>query len=167
MTRVLVPSLLHEDAAIRTAAASLAFNAATHLQKARVEAVRTGRRWDSQSEGEDIGDWQVEMASAVVEALDREKESEEVGQLLYLILNHYLNADAWSLVVHRLVACLAYLLRLSPVHDTQLNPLLEVLQVKQILKGKLTRGDGWKAEGGISKKDIRRLVEEVANKLCP
>ena len=79
VTGVLVPSLLHEDVQVRTAAASLAFNVAAVLQKPRVEAVRTGRRLD---EPDDVGDWEVEMVSAVVEALDREKDNEEVGEFV-------------------------------------------------------------------------------------
>ena len=96
--------------------------------------------------GDAMVDWQVEMASAVLEALEREKESEEV--------------------VHRLAACLAYLIRLSPVHESQLAPLLDVLQAKQVLKAKLTKGDGWKSDGGIAKKELRQLVQEIADKLC-
>jgi desumoylating isopeptidase 1 len=148
LTHVLIPSLLHEDAAIRTAAASLAFNTASYLQKLRIEAVQAGRRWNVDTEGgEAMVDWQVEMASAIVEALEREKENEEV--------------------VHRLAACLAYLVRLSPVHDIQLSPLLDVLQAKQILKAKLVKGDGWNGEGGLMKKEVRQLVQEVSDKLCP
>jgi hypothetical protein len=52
VTAVLVPSLLHEDVQVRTAAASLAFNVAAVLQKPRVEAVRIGRRLD---EPDDVG----------------------------------------------------------------------------------------------------------------
>ena len=95
--------------------------------------------------GEAMVDWQIEMACAVVEALEREKESEEV--------------------VHRLAACLACLIRLSPVHD-QLVPLLDALQAKQVLEAKLTKGDGWKSDGGIAKKELRQLVQEVADRLC-
>lgn len=29
------------------------------------------------------------------------------------------------------------------------------------------KGPGWSVDGGIGKKDIRKLVEEVAMKLCP
>jgi len=78
ITEVLVPSLLHADATVRTASASLAFNVAAMLQKERVEAVRTGRGIQPDSE-DDLGDWEVEMVSAAIEALDREKENEEVG----------------------------------------------------------------------------------------
>ncbi|TFK39368.1 DUF862-domain-containing protein [Crucibulum laeve] len=146
MTSVLVPSLLHEDASVRTAAASLAFNAAAVLQKARVDAVRTGRGIQAENEVADE-DWEVEVISAIMEAIDREKESEEV--------------------VHRLTASFAFLVRLSPFYDTQIQSLLDVLQSKKVLKSKLVKGDGWNADNGIAKKDIRRLVDEVAAKLCP
>lgn len=53
-----------------------------------------------------------------------------------------------------------------PGYETQVKPLLEVLQSRDILKRKLTKGEGWDAEGGISKKDARKLVNEVAEKLC-
>ncbi|KAG6867606.1 hypothetical protein C0993_000595 [Termitomyces sp. T159_Od127] len=137
---VLIPSLLHTDALVRTAAASLAFNVAAYLQIGRVESLRGG----SGTIQED-GDWEVEMASAIVEALNREDTSEEV--------------------VHRLTASLACILRVSPAYDNQLSPLLEVLQARDVLKQKLEKGGC--GEEGVTKKDVRKLVEEVANKLCP
>lgn len=85
VTSLLVTTLLHEDAAVRTAAASLAFNVATYLQKGRVEKVRGG----GGAEGaEEDGDWEVEMTSAVIEAIDREKGSEEVGTIAILSFTH-------------------------------------------------------------------------------
>ncbi|KAJ3516963.1 hypothetical protein NLJ89_g788 [Agrocybe chaxingu] len=146
ITSVLVPSLLHSDALVRTASASLAFNVAAVLQKDRVEAVRSGRGIQADSEDE-LGDWQVEMVSAVIEALHREKENEEV--------------------VHRLTAALAFFVRLSPHYETAIRPLLDVLQTKDTLKSKLIKGSGWTVEGGLAKKDVRKLVDEVATKLCP
>lgn len=76
-TKILVSSLLHEDVLVRTAAASLAFNIAAFLQKPRVEQVRgsTG----SNSAVEEDGDWEVELVSAVLEAISNETQSEEVG----------------------------------------------------------------------------------------
>ncbi|KAF8158518.1 thioredoxin family protein [Crassisporium funariophilum] len=145
ITEVLVPSLLHADALVRTASASLAFDVAAVLQKTRVDSIKSGRGIRAEAE-EEFADWEVEMVSAIVEALDREKENEEV--------------------VHRLTAALAFLLRLSPHYETQIKPLLEVLQSRQVLNGKLVKGSGWSAQGGISKKDVRKLVEEVGAKLC-
>jgi desumoylating isopeptidase 1 len=75
---VLVPSLLHSDGLVRTAAASLAFDVSTVLQKSRVEAVKSGRGIKPYEDG--LADWEVEMVSAVIEALDRENENEEVGE---------------------------------------------------------------------------------------
>ena len=69
------------------------------------------------------------------------------------------------LVVHRLTASLAFLLRLSPTYDTQIVPLLESLQARDTLKGKLQK-DGC-GEQGVQKKEVRNLIVEVAEKLCP
>ncbi|KAF9525052.1 PPPDE putative peptidase domain-containing protein [Crepidotus variabilis] len=144
LTVLLIPSLLHNDAMVRTASASLAFNVAAVLQKDRVDGVRSGGiQLDNE---EDLADWEVEVVTAVIEAVDREKESEEV--------------------VHRLVASLAFFLRLAPFYESHAKPLLEVLQSRQTLRSKLSGGEGWKVENGIQKKDIRKLVEEVADKLC-
>ena len=68
-------------------------------------------------------------------------------------------------VVHRLTASLAFLIRLSPFYDTQLSPLLSVLQARAVLKSKFTKGGC--GENGVTKKDLRKLLEDVAGKLCP
>jgi hypothetical protein len=76
VTILVVTTLLHDDAAVVTAAASLVFNVAAYLQKGRVDKVSS-----SGAEGmEEDGDWEVEMVSAVIEAIGREKGSEEVGK---------------------------------------------------------------------------------------
>ena len=72
-----------------------------------------------------------------------------------------------TLQVHRLTAALAFFLRLSPQYESQIKDILDVLQARKILKGKLVKGSGWNVDGGIGKKDIRKLIEEVAMKLCP
>jgi hypothetical protein len=74
-TEILIQTLLHEDPAIRTAAASLAFNVASFIQKGRVENVRNGTVVE---DSEDM-DWEIELISAVIEAIGREWGSEEVG----------------------------------------------------------------------------------------
>jgi hypothetical protein len=164
MTMLVVTTLLHDDAAVRTAAASLAFNVAAYLQKGRVNKANS-----SVAEGvEEDGDWEVEMVSAVIEAIDREKASEEVGKFFIFACHSF---DCFFILingtssVHRLTACLAFLLRLSPFYDEQLVPLLEVLQSRSHLKSKL--GKGGCGESGVQKKEVKKLVEEVADKLCP
>lgn len=80
-TKVLVAGLLHEEPGVRTAAASLAFNIAAFLQKARVDQVRGSRAFATHSGTEEDGDWEMELVSAVLEALSNETQSEEVGTL--------------------------------------------------------------------------------------
>ncbi|KXN84609.1 Desumoylating isopeptidase 1 [Leucoagaricus sp. SymC.cos] len=145
LTSVVVQGLLHEDAPVRTAAASLTFNVGAWLQSGRIEAVRTGKGIQPDAIGEDE-DWEIELISAIIEAIGRETGNEEV--------------------VHRLTAALAVFLRLSPRYDDQLKPLLDVLQVQDTLKNKLRKGDGWEGEGGVRKKELRLLIAEVADKLC-
>jgi hypothetical protein len=70
-----------------------------------------------------------------------------------------------NLLVHRIVASLAFLLRLSPFHEAQVGPILDVLQARRILKEKLEKGGC--GPNGVQKKDVRKLIEEVAMKLCP
>jgi hypothetical protein len=77
VTLLVVMTLLHDNAAVRTAAASLSFNIAAYLQKERLGNSQGGAR----AEGlEEDADWEVEMVSAVIEAIDRENGSEEVGK---------------------------------------------------------------------------------------
>jgi hypothetical protein len=81
LTSVLVQSLLHEDTSVRTAAASLTFNLGAWLQSGRIEVVkkRNGIQGDARGEDEE---WEVELVSAIVEALSRETVNEEVGEYL-------------------------------------------------------------------------------------
>lgn len=76
LTSFLITNLLNEEASVRTAAASLAFNVAASIQQTRVNTIRDGLIGAS-DEGD--GDWEVELISAIVEAIQRE-ESEEVGK---------------------------------------------------------------------------------------
>lgn len=142
LTGVLVQTLLHPDRLVRVAAASLGFNVGAWIQKGRVARARGEDAVDGLREGEEDGEWEVELVSAVAEALSNEDESEDA--------------------VHRLTATLAFLIRLSPSYEDQLVPLLSVLQVQETLESKL-------AEDGklrLRKKEIRALVAEVAEQLC-
>ncbi|KAL4258141.1 DeSI family protein [Pleurotus pulmonarius] len=129
-TPLLVGALLHADPGVRTAAASLAFNAAA----------------TDDSAGADDSEWALELASALVEAIERETTNEDV--------------------VHRLVAALAALVRLSPAHE-ELTSLLEVLQARDVLRRKLSAGEFAGGKGGVRKEEVRALIRDVADKLCP
>ncbi|KIY63395.1 DUF862-domain-containing protein [Cylindrobasidium torrendii FP15055 ss-10] len=137
-TNFLVPNLLHDDASVRTSAASLAFNASASVQQSRVEKIRNGGRATAEYEDEE---WEAEVVSAIVEALNRETSNEDV--------------------VHRLTASLACLLRASPFYEGQIGPLLEVLGARGILESKTTE------TGCVKKAELKKLVAEVASKLCP
>jgi len=142
LTGVLVQTLLHPDRLVRVAAASLGFNVGAWVQKGRVARSRGEDDVNGLREGEEDGEWEVELVSAVAEALANEEESEDA--------------------VHRLTATLAFLIRFSPFYEDQLVPLLSVLQVQETLKGKLAE-DG---KPRLQKKEIRVLVAEVAEQLC-
>ncbi|KAG9315613.1 Choline/Carnitine o-acyltransferase-domain-containing protein [Chiua virens] len=133
VTKLLVDALLHEDAAVRTAAGSLGFNMAAYLQRLRMDKVNAR---DDRESGEESEEWEIEIVVAVLGAIERETSSEET--------------------VHRLVACLGLLLRLSP-YTEQLRGLLETLRAGETLKGKLKV---------TKKKEVRRLITEVADELC-
>ncbi|KAF7341449.1 hypothetical protein MVEN_01882100 [Mycena venus] len=108
---------------VRKAAASLAFNAASRVQRARVAAVAGpgGATIDSaDSDGAAAAmddEWQVQLARALVEALDHEDGED---------------------VVHRLVAALACLLRFAPA-DGQVGALFMVPGARRVVMGKLER----------------------------
>lgn len=70
------------------------------------------------------------------------------------------------MVVHRLAASLALSLYLSPSFDSELAPLLEVLQAKEKVLAKLGGGNGGFGENGVKKEEARIMLEEVG-KLCP
>ncbi|KAG8902083.1 hypothetical protein FRC00_002002 [Tulasnella sp. 408] len=145
LTSILVPALLHDDVSTRTAAASLAFDVAAYVQKPLMEQARNGSTMGANQiiDGQSDGEWEVEMISALVEAVGKENASEEV--------------------VHRLTASLAFIVHLSPYFNDSLGPLLEVLSAKDVLHKKLEAGGC--GEKGVMKDDIRRLIRETES-LC-
>lgn len=83
LTQMLVQTLLHEDKAVRIAAASLAFNAAAWVQRGRVARTRGDAvQVNGAGEGDEDEDWEVELVTAVVEALGNETDSEDAGKSL-------------------------------------------------------------------------------------
>lgn len=131
VTKLLVDALLHDDAGVRTAAASVGFNIAAYLQRLRVAKVKARDDGKSPEENEE---WELEIVVAILGAIERETSSEET--------------------VHRLVASLGLLLRLSP-YTEQVSALSEALGTRAML-----------LEQSVEKKEVRRLILEVAEKLC-
>jgi hypothetical protein len=60
-------------------------------------------------------------------------------------------------IAHRLLASLALSVYLSPAWDSSLQGLLEVLRAKDTLEGKAKT---------YKKKEVRKLAEEIAGKVC-
>jgi thiol-disulfide isomerase/thioredoxin len=144
MLSVTVDSLLHPDQSVRSAAAGVAVNLAGWRHRVSKE----------QGKGADEGnehDWEVELVSAAIEAIDREAD-EDVGKFIYLITRLYANSPA-----HRLLATLALSVYLSPAWESSLQGLLEVLGAKDTLEGKAKT---------YKKKEVRKLAEEIAWKVC-
>lgn len=70
VTRAVIRALLDQDKGVRSAGAGLAWSL-------------VARVWKSRESGEELGgeEWEVEVASAVLEALGREAKSVDVGEL--------------------------------------------------------------------------------------
>jgi hypothetical protein len=149
-------------------------NVGAWVQKGRIARIKGSDAVDGIRAGEEDGEWEMELVSAVAEALGSEEESEDAGEfgVPLLLTRDFFFFTAWEgdggqvanvgTLVHRLTATLAFLIRLSPLYEDQLAPLLSVLQVGEALKGKLT--DDGKLK--VRKKEIRALVLEVADRLC-
>ncbi|KAG8805868.1 hypothetical protein FRC18_006446 [Serendipita sp. 400] len=138
VTGLLVSSLLSDTPTVRIAAASLAFNVSAFLQAPLMDCLNKGMTGQLKKEDTvDNLDWEVEILSAVVEAIGRED-----------------NEDS----LHRLITCLGLLIHLSP-HLEEVRSLLEVLQVKETLQAKMND------QGTVKKEVVRKLVKEIVDEL--
>ncbi|KAG1457695.1 hypothetical protein G6F56_006553 [Rhizopus delemar] len=79
LTQLLITSLLSEDGQIRQAAASLAYNCSNNVSIERLK--KEEGIWTGMAEQED-DDWIVELASAAVDALSKEKD-EEIAEFVW------------------------------------------------------------------------------------
>ncbi|KAI9244897.1 PPPDE putative peptidase domain-containing protein [Sporodiniella umbellata] len=132
LTKLLVSSLLSEDAQIRQGAASLAYNCSNNISIERLK----------KEEGTSVGmaeqeddDWLVELASAVADALNKEQDEE---------------------IVHRLLAAISKLLFLSPAESSVSN-LLSALDIHQTIETKKKQGE-IKGKVALLGSDICKLV---------
>ncbi|KAI9277969.1 PPPDE putative peptidase domain-containing protein [Umbelopsis sp. AD052] len=107
-TSLLVKSLLSSDASVRQTASSLAFNFSCVTSKDRME------RESTNEPPRDDEDWEVEIISAVTNALENETEGE---------------------IVYRLVSTLSKLLFLAP-KESPLPSLVSILDIQKVIKEK-------------------------------
>jgi len=77
---MLVQTLLHQDRLVRVAAASLAFNVGAWVQKGRIARIKGSDAADGIRAGEEDGEWEMELVSAVAEVLGSEEVSEDAGE---------------------------------------------------------------------------------------
>ncbi|PHZ07544.1 DUF862-domain-containing protein [Rhizopus microsporus ATCC 52813] len=115
LTQMLITSLLSDDSQIRQAAASLAYNCSNNVSIERLK----------KEEGTFIGiaeqeddDWQVELLSAMVDALTKETDEE---------------------IMHRLLAAVGKLLFLAP-ETSSVGNLLSALDLTNIIETKKKEG---------------------------
>ena len=145
---IAIESLLHPETGVRSAGAGVAINLASWRHR-RAKETKTPAE-----DGLEVG-WEVELVSALVESIARETD-EDIGEFLAPI--PVTRVELIVGAVHRLLAALALSLYLSPAYIESLAPLLEVLGAKSMLekKGKV-----------LKKKEVKRLADELAGKLCP
>ncbi|KAH9812761.1 PPPDE putative peptidase domain-containing protein [Melampsora americana] len=146
VTQYVINMLLSEDESVRVTACSVCYGLVCEWSGSRSEWVKAeGEDWEAglpSREHADDEEWEVELMSALIEALKREHQS---------------NSEAD--VVHRLVATIGRLDYLSPYHLSSLRVLTETLNLTQILDEKK------KLEALTGKKELRELCDEV-KKMC-
>ncbi|KAG2183580.1 hypothetical protein INT43_006586 [Umbelopsis isabellina] len=127
-TNLLIKALLSEDATVRQTASSLAFNFSCVTAKDRLDCEASGES------PRDDEDWEVEVVSAVVSALEKESEGE---------------------IVYRLVSTLSKFLFLAP-STSPVPSLVSILDIQAAIKDKQSL-----ATGTIDKNKITSLAREI------
>ncbi|CAM0140013.1 hypothetical protein VKS41_007315 [Umbelopsis sp. WA50703] len=127
-TNLLIKALLSEDATVRQTASSLAFNFSCVTAKDRLECEASGEspRVDE--------DWEVEVVSAVVSALEKESEGE---------------------IVYRLISTLSKFLFLAP-NASPVPSLVSILDIQTAIKEKQSL-----TTGNVDKNKITGLAREI------
>ncbi|KAL1932294.1 hypothetical protein VTP01DRAFT_9350 [Rhizomucor pusillus] len=115
LTQLLVNSLLSADSQVRQTAAALAFNWSTIIAKERLRKEEEGGDSLQGTPEQEDSDWEIEVVSAVMDVLSKEKDEE---------------------VVHRLLAAISKFLFLAPADLSPLPDLLQALDIKAILESK-------------------------------
>ncbi|KAM0789136.1 hypothetical protein ACM66B_003189 [Microbotryomycetes sp. NB124-2] len=133
VVQICVRGLLSQESSVRTCAAGLSWSVVAKVYEARDNGQRDG------GEEEEDEEFVIELTSALVESLGRERD----GQ-----------------VVHRLVASIGLLLYKSP-HAETIKSLLEVLNFETVLNEKREIVEGEKDRDKVVKliDELRKLVK--------
>ncbi|EPB87331.1 hypothetical protein HMPREF1544_05856 [Mucor circinelloides 1006PhL] len=134
LTQLLVSSLLASDAQVRQAAASLAYNCSTCIAIERLEKEKG--TFSGMAEQED-DDWEVELSSAVMDALVKETDEE---------------------IIHRLLAAISKFLFLAPQDTSSVADLLSALDIQHVIEEK-------KASKVISNSKVLGLGRDICELL--
>ncbi|GAB5593715.1 hypothetical protein Unana1_08615 [Umbelopsis nana] len=127
-TSLLIKSLLSDDALVRQTASSLAFNFSCVTAKDRLD------REAANESPRDDEDWEVEVVSAVTNALEKETEGE---------------------IVYRLISTLSKFLFLAP-KESPLPSLVSILDIQAAIKEKECLKNG-----KVDKTKITSLAREI------
>lgn len=133
LTQMLITSLLSDDSQIRQAAASLAYNCSNNVSIERLK--KEEGTFVGIAEQED-DDWQVELLSAMVDALAKETD-EEISKLYPCLYS--IQLTPFFFVVHRLLAAIGKLLFLAP-ETSSVGNLLSALDLTNIIETKKKEG---------------------------
>lgn len=80
LTSFIIQTLLHDDDMVKNASASLIFNYSAALQRNRVESAMGTTMHNKSIHIDEDEDWEVEIVSAIIEALKREQENEDFSE---------------------------------------------------------------------------------------
>ncbi|KAK4511413.1 uncharacterized protein ATC70_012628 [Mucor velutinosus] len=137
LTQLLVTSLLASDAQVRQAAASLAYNCSTCIAVERLEKEKG--TFSGMAEQED-DDWEVELSSAVMDALIKEMDEE---------------------IIHRLLAAMSKFLFLAPQDRSSVADLLSALDIQHVIEEKKTSKVINSSKVLALGRDICELVKQI------
>ncbi|CEP13775.1 hypothetical protein [Parasitella parasitica] len=130
LSQLLVSSLLASNAQVRQAAASLAYNCSTCIAIERLEKEKG--TFSGMAEQED-DDWEVELASAIINALSKETDEE---------------------ITHRLLAAIGKFVFLAPKDTSSVADLLSALDINSVIEEK-------KATKVISSSKVLGLARDI------
>lgn len=143
-------ALLDAESGVRAVAAATAFNAALALSSARVDWQRRVRDGSIHTPSAALAEYETQLASALLEALKNDELSESTSTCL----------EVFALTpAYRIAAALLHLLYRSPCWPEHLQPLMEVLDAREVLAHAQNRSSACGKELSALLSDCTALIE--------